>query len=1003
MSSRYNPNPRARFARNLLSAAVIAGSSSVALAQVSTEEQQAIDSLEEIQVYGIRTSILDSVGAKRDADTIADIVDAGALSSLPDQSIADALGRVPGVTTVRDSGQSSQLNIRGMNGDYLQTTLNGREQATTSALTESSRWMSFDMYPAELITQAAVYKSPKASLIEGGVAATVDMKTINPLDQEKEHSVNLNARLAYNDLADETGADELGNRFTASYSGKFADDTIGVAVGYSHLEQTNTFIRAAATADGQLGYKPTPTDAGTLLMPEALTWQTGEGTDTRDTFVGVLAFQPTDNLTIKADYFTSEFDREDIRHSVITALAGGYDAQDAFSNVSAANQSFDYLIDQPHFAHGDPDAITASDGWIEARTEDQSTNAQSTAMGLNLVWDINEKATLSFDWSSSTGDKTRKDRIASMHAYDNYNDGDATWSELPNQGFSVAGNGDEIPTMVLNGGLDLASTDQMRLSRYEEYPHEYTDEVDSYRLDLRYELDTPFISSVEVGARQSERTFVSDRGTFQWGSRDGLFNNADGSWCEGNFTEDPSNPGNAAPGKTFVECSPQDISDFASVGSIKGAPDHLVLDINGLADSVFGPGNYNGIKTWGDEWTFLESSNLTEETTAIYLMANLDFQVGSIPVTGNIGVRQVETDVSSRGIQNARDGSGEPITDGLGVVNNNYVNTVSKASYSDTLPSLNLNFQLTDNDYVRFAAAKVMGRPPVGQMKGGAGSWLGQDCNDNWPGQVSDIGGCGAGDTVEYNVWTKGTPALDPFRADQFDLSYEHYFEDGGMVTAAVFYKDIKSIVAKTFVGGAAAGPLAEANGYSLPDVPDGEQYEFAWAAFESYLPADGGYIQGVELAITKTFSSLPGVFSGLGATATYSYNDSEIDIGGTGGSGDFVSGSDSIPIPGLSENIWSVTGFWDIGNFSTHLNVRYRDEYTLNRPVPGNTAPVIAQPYTTVDWQGSYSFDTGIDLVFQVNNLTDEANKQSFGVDGLLGEYNTYGRQFYMGVNYRY
>ena len=89
--------------------------------------------------------------------------------SLPDASIADALGRVPGVTTIRDSGQSSELNIRGMNGDFIQTTLNGREQASTAGYSAGTRWMSFDQYPAELINQAAVYKSPKASQLEGGV------------------------------------------------------------------------------------------------------------------------------------------------------------------------------------------------------------------------------------------------------------------------------------------------------------------------------------------------------------------------------------------------------------------------------------------------------------------------------------------------------------------------------------------------------------------------------------------------------------------------------------------------------------------------------------------------------------------------------------------------------------------------------------------------------------------------------------------------------------------
>ena len=179
-------------------------------------------------------------------------------------------------------------------------------------------------------------------------------------------------------------------------------------------------------------------------------------------------------------------------------------------------------------------------------------------------------------------------------------------------------------------------------------------------------------------------------------------------------------------------------------------------------------------------------------------------------------------------------------------------------------------------------------------MKGGAGSWFGTNGN----GQPT------------YNIWTKGSPALDPFRATQFDLSYEHYFEDEGVVSVAAFYKDIGSLVEKKFYGDdqQIAGELAEAAGYSLPtgeSVPDG----LVWGAYETFANTEGGYIRGVELAGTKVFSSLPGALSGLGATASYSYTESETSIS----PGSLVIG-DSAPLPGLSKNVWSTTLFWDLG-----------------------------------------------------------------------------------------
>ena len=273
-----------------------------------------------------------------------------------------------------------------------------------------------------------------------------------------------------------------------------------------------------------------------------------------------------------------------------------------------------------------------------------------------------------------------------------------------------------------------------------------------------------------------------------------------------------------------------------------------------------------------------------------------------------------------------------------------------------------------------------MGRPPVGQMKGGAGSWNGATITD------PDDPNFGL---TEYNVWTNGTPYLDPFRANQFDLSYEHYFEDGGAVTAAVFWKDIESLV---------EGPT-QFTGDDIPDdlgiiVPEGQFLNI----YQTYLNNDkGGYIRGIELAGTKTFTSLPGIWSGLGATASYSYTQSETEVGG----GVFY--DNNLPLPGLSENVVSATLFWDIDNFSSHINVRWRDEFVQNLPIPGAGSPTLAQPYTTVDAQVSYAFENGLMLVLSGDNLTDEENIIEYGVYGTLGEYKQFGRQFYVGLNWVY
>lgn len=939
--------------RNAISVAV---ASALASAVVMPEAVRAQDDdnapMEEIITVGVRTSILDSINSKRNADTISDVVDAGALGSLPDQSIADALGRLPGVTTIRDSGQSSQLNIRGMNGDFIQTTLNGREQPSTAGYSEATRWSSFDQYPAELITQAAVYKSPKASHIEGGVAGTVELRTANPLDAPKDHNVVANIRYSYNDTADDYDGDSNGSRYTLSYMGKFADDTFGVAVGASVLDQPNAFVFSRSGADNQLGYGSIDVnnDGTPESIPRAFQWQAGNGNDERIGYVASFVFQPGDTFRAQLDYFRSEFDRGDRRQGI---TVGGIN-EDA-NNVNLTDFTIENgLITRATVSAVDPNANNQSHPWFEARTEDQTTTADSDTIGLNLQWFVTDTSTLTLDWSTAEGEKTREDRIASMHAYD-------AMGELAGTSFTYELNGSNIATGEFSG-FDFTDPATMRLSRYERYPHTYTDEIDSVRLDFEQDVEWGAIASFEVGVRYSERKFGADRGTFLYGSRSGQGM----GWCEDNTSD--------------IACAPQSIDGFVTTQSLPGVPDHFaVTNINGLGQSIFGPGGDAGIRLHSRDWTYIESNDIEEETEAFYLQANLDFEMGDVPVTGNIGVRYVRSDVKTIGLQNVGAGNGTPITDGVGVTQDNLDFVTYGPEYSDTLPSLNLNFQITDNDIIRFAAAEVMGRPPVGQMKGGAGSWNG--------GTVSDPTSPNFGLT-EYNVWTNGTPYLDPFRATQLDVSYEHYFDNGGAFSAAVFWKDIESLV---------EGPTQftdlDAEDIGII-VPDGQFLNI----FQTYLNNDkGGYIRGIEIAGTTTFDSLPGIFGGLGATASYSYTESETEVGGG------ALYNRNLPLPGLSENVYSATVFWDIDRFSSYVNLRHRDEFVQNLPIPGAGSPTLAQPYTTVDAQVSYSFDNGLSVVLSGNNLTNEENTIEYGVDDAFGEFKQFGRQYYLGFNYKY
>ena len=146
--------------------------------------------VEVIEVRGFRRSLIESLNTKRYSDTVVEAVSADDMGALPDVSIADAIARLPGVTAVRSGGQSSELNIRGMSGGFVFATLNGREVVTD----EGGHSVQFDQYPSELINQVQVYKSQKASLVEGGVAGSIELQTANALENEKEHSFSFQTK-----------------------------------------------------------------------------------------------------------------------------------------------------------------------------------------------------------------------------------------------------------------------------------------------------------------------------------------------------------------------------------------------------------------------------------------------------------------------------------------------------------------------------------------------------------------------------------------------------------------------------------------------------------------------------------------------------------------------------------------------------------------------------------------------------------------------------------------
>ncbi|MBF7072683.1 TonB-dependent receptor [Glaciecola sp. MH2013] len=994
-----------KFKPSLITAALVASGMMFGSLPLYAQEDAASDSaaqeedvIEKIEVRGFSTSLIQSLNQKRFSDTVSEQISADDLGGLPDVSMADALTRLPGISAVRTGGQAAEINIRGLSGGFVFSTLNGREQVSTSG----SRSIEFDQYPSELISSAAVYKSPKASLIEGGVAGTVELTTASPLSNDKEHTFNANVRGMFNNRASEVAdADEFGHRLSFSYQGKFMEDTLGVALGYARLFQPSVstqFIGLAPSRNLDVDFVEGDTENPDAACPECEIISEGfelqhkGGAETRDGYLAALEWAPTDNFVLKADAFLSVFDSE--------AFARGFRVKLEAPNVTVANPT----ILNNDVIGGTFQRVRGQNTRVELVNDDNQDFDRVKSLGVNAAWEINDDWSVAFDISHSAAENDFRNGLLWSLVAEDANDPLPVLDE--NISISYLLNGLDLPDLGFNQADDFIDLNKVLVSKYGIYPFQNTDELDAYRIDFSYQLDNDWVRSIEFGARHSEREYSNDRSVFEYGSDSGFSR----SQPPLRLTEDMV---------TVVNWE----------GEFSYFPSYLAIDLDSALNAWFPNGVPQPVQSWGGfagvlnppegdpindtSWSVLQSGQVFEEVTSAYLMANLDMELAGIPVSGNLGVRMVDTKQASTFLQ---DVGGDPadgaqiIVDDIGLAVDTFRPVILEDTYTDYLPSLNLNFSITSNQQIRFAAAKVMGRAPINEMFANSGVRvsLPQAIQNIDTGDIEVIG------EAELSGASDNSPYLRPFYANQYDLSYEYYFSDtDGAFIAALYYKDIQS-----FVDRSTTDPYDfAANGFNVPseiEVPVFTDEEDSQPVLDdlgeqlfvtvptvngAYTTAEnnarGGYIRGVELSYTEIYSNLPGLWAGLGVSASYSYTETEITRTASASDGVYTS-----ELPGLSKQVFAGTVFWENEGFETRVSARYRDPF-VSTQVGVNDQTVNFDSELVIDYQASYEVNENLGVLFQVNNLTDAPTKSYFGSTARTGTIQYFGTQVFLGLTY--
>ena len=606
-----------------------------------------------IVVTGIRRSLQDSIQIKRNNASVVEAVSAEEIGKLPDVSIAESIARLPGIAAQRVAGRAEIISIRGFSPDFSTVLLNGRQQASSGY----NRAVEFDQYPSELLGSVVVYKTPDAAIVGMGLAGTVDLRTIRPLEYGKR-AIALNVR----GQLDSGGGrnhdfSKYGWRGSASYIDQNASGTLGWMIGYAHLDAPghadHTKNWYYENYGGNLGYG----NENYLSGQEAIATNSR---DLRDGVTGTLEWKPSDTVHSVLDLYYSRFKQH-------TANRGAEWFSDAWvDDTSYSNVQFATRDGNIFGVSGHVDNVVPILMYQDNRRTDHLF-----AAGLNNDFKIAERTHLLADLSYS---RNKRDETY-LEAYGGYGVGPFQTRTFDSYNFNIPES--DFPSFT-GFGLNYADANQVSLGDrapwggwghdgLKKSPH-VKESLASGDLTLRQDIGGEIISGVEAGVNYTHRhkdKTVDELDLF-------LKNDRMETLVDPQFLTDPVSLG------------------FAGMGDILG------IDI---AKAL--PTYYDTVQLQ-DANHFDKSWDIKEDIFTFKAKANIDYE----NLHGNIGVQVVQQKQMSSGLRI-----------NTAVTPIELLPAHQSASYTDVLPSLNLYYDFDNHNRIRFAVASVMARPRMDDMR----------------------------------------------------------------------------------------------------------------------------------------------------------------------------------------------------------------------------------------------------------------------------------------------
>lgn len=898
---------------------------------------------EEVVVRGVRGSLLRSIQAKRDADTIVDAISAEELGKFPNRNVAEALANIPGVTVGRDGrGEGRNITVRGLGQDFAITTLNGRILPTDTA----DRSFAFDVLPSEIISGAEVQKAVRASELEGSIGGNVDLRTARPLDRAG-FQASANVEGQYNDFAEKGGY-----KVSGVVSTTFADGTMGILVGasynkykfrtdnlgeYSLADGTEVAYGVDFNGDGHVD----PDEKGpAYIWPDYYSVGYVLGERERIGAAGSYQWKPstTFELTIDGLYSHYKVDQHNYRSSNYLNPLGD-DGELRWSNITTDKNNVVTGFDISNYT-------------AEVLTTDEPRRSQTYQIGGHVDWRPADRLKIAVDGyygraTDTTGGQNR-----------------FVVAGIPGASASFATRASGLPDLAITipsgGGLDGAGNDDFSAHYIGIQGQDIADDTAGAKFDGEYRADLGILKSIGFGGSWTDRKKTVDQIDNQY--------TTSCNFCGYPFTfrqidADVVRPGlrtdilSTLPGN-FPRNFPYFDIDTYLAALPRAEKNPAVLDPNSCLDATGAPiedctlSSYpTGYATQVIEEDLPASYRIKERTWAGYLLVNFAGEKWR----GDLGVRLVSTQVSSTGYG----ASIRSIIPRVGTQDNdvdfNPVDAINGGGdYFRALPAANFSYDIADGFRVRLAASKAISRPTFGELS-----------------PAKDATSAQSGTFIIYDA---GNPNLKPTEADQADISLEYYPTNRIALTAAAFYKHIRNFVTTTPVDVT----------ITPTNQPSNQQATFDFVEYQ-VSNGDKADVYGVEVGGQYFLEN------GFGLQANVTYNHSRA-----------TSGSVTTDLPGAIP--FSANGklFYENHGISAQVSYSYQSRFVQAQSGSLGYLSVKEEAYNEVSASVSYDLTKNVSVYVQGSNLLGEAVERYNDVRNVPAFYEYSGRAIFFGVRAR-